>query len=439
MTDDRDKIFYRLFSIKDEDRSLFPKNIGNNFIMNKQGYLLNTIGYDQEMFERYKKAFNREDDTEVRGLCSYLCAYVARHNLLANKDTFSKKFFDFLTEENCIRIQESRKSLIDDLMNEAKTDDQYFVDTISQNSQAAFQKLNEIEKEIKKLKNIANSKKYPEKSKQISELSSRHKKIRKDIKNRFNAKYQYSQETTSTPENFVRFIDENLKLSAKNENGYSFLCFMPRNILFKEQAGHALLIKKNEDGSFAFYDPNFVAVFGLTKEELCRVVIQVFSIYKTDSKFYKYQLNECEYFAHGRLASTLVLWSAAIICLASLSTGITVMVSGGAIIPTVSFMLLSTVLFAGLCLIRHLSKNLECEMKILYQGYIKLHDFSAELFKERPYYDSVELDGIPNVSEISQLSQDVENVMQELVDMQETSDKEPLNIKQVFSGSALGV
>ncbi|MGL9731331.1 MAG: hypothetical protein ACR5KX_00570 [Wolbachia sp.] len=357
MTDDRDKIFYRLFGIKDEDRSLFPKNIGNNFIMNKQGYLLNTIGYDQEMFERYKKAFNREDDTEVKGLCSYLCAYVGRHNLLANKDTFSKNFFYFLTEENCIRPQESRKSLIDDLMNEAKTDDQYFVDTILQNSQAAFQKLNEIEKEIKKLKNITNSKKYPEKSKQISELSSRHKKIRKDIKNRFNAKYQYSQETTSAPENFVRFIDENLKLSAKNENGYSFLCFMPRNILFKEQADHALLIKKNEDGSFAFYDPNFGAVFGLTKEELFRVMIQVFSIYKTDSKFSKYQLNECEYFAHGRLASTLVLWSAAIICLASLSTGITIMVSGGAIIPTISFMLLSTVLFAGLCLIRQLSKN----------------------------------------------------------------------------------
>ncbi|MGL9762568.1 MAG: hypothetical protein ACR5LB_10685 [Wolbachia sp.] len=161
MTDDRDKIFYRLFGIKDEDRSLFPKNIGNNFIMNKQDYLLNTIGYDQEMFERYKKAFNREDDTEVRGLCSYLYAYVGRHNLLANKDTFSKKFFDFLTEENCIRPQESRKSLIDDLMNEAKTDDQYFVDTILQNSQAAFQKLNEIEKEIKKPKNITNSKKYP--------------------------------------------------------------------------------------------------------------------------------------------------------------------------------------------------------------------------------------------------------------------------------------
>jgi hypothetical protein len=110
------------------------------------------------------------------------------------------------------------------------------------------------------------------------------------------------------------------------------------------------------------------------------------------------------------------------ICLASLSTGIAVIVSGGAVIPTVSLMLLSTDLFAGLCLIRHLSKNLECEMKILYQGYIKLHDFSAELFEERPYYDSVELNGIPNVSEISQLSQDVENVRKELVVLQELLD-----------------
>ncbi|WCR59089.1 MAG: hypothetical protein PG978_000503 [Wolbachia endosymbiont of Ctenocephalides felis wCfeF] len=270
----RDKIFYKSFGIKDEDRSLF-KGIGNNFIANRQNSLLKLIRFNDEMFERYKKAFNREDDTKVRGLCSYLCAHVARHNLLANKDTFSEKFLDFFTyRENCTRLQESRKSLIDDLMNEAKTDDQYFVDTISQNPQAAFQKLDEIEKDIKKLKNTANSKKYPEKSKQISELSSRHKKIRKDIKNKFNTKYQYSQETTSTPENFVRFIDENLKLSAKNENGYSFLCFKPRNILFKREAGHALLIKKNEDGSFAFYDPNLGAVFGLTKEELCRVVIQ---------------------------------------------------------------------------------------------------------------------------------------------------------------------
>ncbi|MDR2977922.1 MAG: hypothetical protein LBU56_00480 [Rickettsiales bacterium] len=57
MTVNRDEIFYELFSIKDEDKSLFPENIRNNFIMNKQGYLLGVIGSDEEMFERYKKSF----------------------------------------------------------------------------------------------------------------------------------------------------------------------------------------------------------------------------------------------------------------------------------------------------------------------------------------------------------------------------------------------
>jgi hypothetical protein len=208
------------------------------------------------------------------------------------------------TQEARKRLKELEKSLINDLMNEAKTDDQYYVDTRSQNSQAAFQKLNEIQKKIENLDKIASSKENSQNlKKKINGLSKRHKKIREDIKNRFNTKHQYSQETTSTPENFVRLIDENLKLSAKNENGYSFLCFMPRNILFKGEAGHTLLIKKNEDGSFAFYDPNFGAVFGLTKEQLCKVVTQVFSTYTTDSKFYKYQLNECGYSARGRLVS----------------------------------------------------------------------------------------------------------------------------------------
>ena len=171
MTVNRDEIFYELFGIKGEDRSLLPENIGNNFIMNKQSYLLEVIGSDEEMFEKYKKAFNREDDTEVRGLCSYLCAYVARHNLLANKDTFSEKFFDLCTlgeikelyerlqelqetsrffdpDRTLKKIKEARKrlkeseelekSLIDDLMNEAKIGDQYYADVESQNSQAAF-------------------------------------------------------------------------------------------------------------------------------------------------------------------------------------------------------------------------------------------------------------------------------------------------------------
>jgi len=178
-------------------------------------------------------------------------------------------------------------------------------------------------------------------------------------------------------------MDENLELAAKNKDGYSFLCFKPRNILFKGKAGHALLIKKNEDGSFAFHDTNFGAIFGLTKEQLCKVVTQLFSTYKTDSKFCKYELNEYEskmeaYHARGRLASTLALWSTAIICLASFSTGIVIVVSGySAIIHAVLLMLLPIiVLCACLCVYsystRHLmyvtKEDLECELKILYKG-----------------------------------------------------------------------
>lgn len=454
MTVNRDEIFYELFDIKDEDRSLFPKNIGNNFIINEQGSLLKVINSDKEMFERYKKAFNREDDTEVRGLCSYLCAYVACHNLLANKDTFSEKLLDFFTYSgNGAGPQKSQKPLINDLIDKVKTCSEYIDNETLQNVKILFQKLDEIQKKIENFERIANSKKYPEKSKQISEFSSRHKKIHEGIRSTSKAKYQSSQ-TTSTLENFVQFMDENLELFAKNENGYSFLCFKPRNILFKGEAGHALLIKKNEDDSFAFYDPNFGAVFGLTKEQLCKVVTQVFSAYKTKSKFYKYELNEYEskmeaYSAHGRLASTLALWSIAIICLASFSTGIAIIVSGGAIIPAVLLMLLPIVLCVSLCIhtysTRHLmditnkkSEDLECKLKSLSKVYTTLHDLSTKLVKERPSYDSVELNGIPNVSEISQLSQDVENVMQELVDMRETSGKESLNIEQVFD-NMLGV
>jgi len=103
---------------------------------------LDVIDSDEETFERYKKAFNRKDDTEVRGLCSYLCAYVARHNLLANKDTFSGKFFDLCTlkeiKEARKRLKELEESLIDDLMNEAQIDLKYYIDGASQNLEAAF-------------------------------------------------------------------------------------------------------------------------------------------------------------------------------------------------------------------------------------------------------------------------------------------------------------
>ncbi|NUX01450.1 hypothetical protein GO685_02900 [Wolbachia endosymbiont of Madathamugadia hiepei] len=306
----RDEIFYRLFGIKDEDRSLF-KGIGNNFIANGQSSLVNVINSDEKTLREYNKAFfDLESDKKVDGMCLRLCEYVACYNLLADKDTFSEKLLDFFTYRgNCAGFQESQISLINDLIDKAKTCREYGENETSQNVEILFQKLNEIQKKIENLEKIANSQESSQNlKKKINELSSQHKKIHEGIKSTSKARYQYSQETTSTPENFVRFMDENLKLSAKNENGYSFLCFMPRNILFKGQAGHALLIKKNEDGSFAFYDPNRGAIFGLTKGQLCRVVTQLFSTYKTKSKFYKYELSEYEskieaYSARGRLAS----------------------------------------------------------------------------------------------------------------------------------------
>ena len=232
--------------------------------MSQQHSLLKVIRSDKKMIERYKKAFNRK---EVIGLCSFLCAHAARHNLLVNENAFSEKFFDWctLTKENGKKFEESQKSLIEDLMSEAKVDDQYYKDVELQNSRAASKKLNEIKKKIKELKKTAKSKGHLKKLKQIIELLEQHEKICEHVKNSFSMEYQRGQETTSTPKNFVKFIDENLKLSAENKNGYLFLCFVPQNILFYGNDGHALLIKKNGNNNFVFYDPNIGAVFGLTK------------------------------------------------------------------------------------------------------------------------------------------------------------------------------
>ncbi|MFP3024690.1 MAG: hypothetical protein ACEY3K_18140 [Wolbachia sp.] len=40
-------------------------------------------------------------------------------------------------------------------------------------------------------------------------------------------------------------------------------------------------MKKNLDGSLAFYDPNYGAVFNLTEEELCEVMAESFYAYVT--------------------------------------------------------------------------------------------------------------------------------------------------------------
>ncbi|OWZ25221.1 hypothetical protein [Wolbachia endosymbiont of Wuchereria bancrofti] len=53
---------------------------------------------------------------------------------------------------------------------------------------------------------------------------------------------------------------------------------------------HVILIKKNSDNSFAFYDPNYGAVFDLTEEQLCEVITQSFYGYVRMSKLYIVEL-----------------------------------------------------------------------------------------------------------------------------------------------------
>lgn len=383
----RNEIFYELFGIEGNDRLLFPEGIKDNFIASEQYSLLDIIESGEKMIERYKKAFNRE---EVFGLCSFLCAHVARHNLLVNENAFSEKFLDSYTwKKNVKKLEESQKSLIEDLMNEARVDDQYYKDVELQNSRAASQKLNEIKKKIKELKKISRSKGYLKKSEQISELLK-----------------QLSQETTSTPKNFVKYIDKNLKLSAENKNGYLFLHFVPKNTLFYGNDSHVLLIKENGNNNFAFYDPNLGAVFGLTKEQLCKTVTQVFSKYTKDSKFYKHQLSN---FVRSRLPFVVA------VCLVSFFTAIAIMVTFAITNFTmILLMTLSAVLLVCLPLIHYLSKISKSELKTPCQEYTKLHEISEESIKNRPIFDSIELLGIPNASEISKLSKDVENLEKEL-------------------------
>lgn len=410
----KNKIFYKLFDIKGNDKLLFPEGI-DNFIVSEQHSLLKVIRSDEKMIERYKKAFNRK---EVIGLCSFLCAHAARHNLLVNENAFSEKFFDCctLTKENGKKFEKSQKSLIEDLMNEAEVDNQYFEGIRSQNSQATSKKLNEMKKKLKELKKIANSKKNPKKSKQITQLLEQHEKICKHPQNSFSVECQLSQKTMSISKNFMQSIDENLKLSAENKDGYSFLCFVPRNTLLYGNPIHVLLIKKNGDNNFAFYDPNIGVVFGLTKEQLCKIVTQVFSRYTTNSKFYKHDLND---FASARLANTFVLSFAAVTCLVFF-TAIAVIVTSTFTTPImILLMSLSAALLAIPPFIHCLSKNSESKLKILYQKYTTLYEASKELIKERPIYNSIELIGIPNISEISQLSKDVENLEEELTYPQE--------------------
>ncbi|WP_341808208.1 hypothetical protein [Wolbachia endosymbiont (group E) of Neria commutata] len=73
--------------------------------------------------------------------------------------------------------------------------------------------------------------------------------------------------------------EEDLRLARIDNNEYVRLSFTSEQQL----GSHVVLMRKNGDNDFALYDPNFGAVFGLTKEQLCKTVTQLFYGYaKTD-------------------------------------------------------------------------------------------------------------------------------------------------------------
>ncbi|MDR2978458.1 MAG: hypothetical protein LBU56_03525 [Rickettsiales bacterium] len=71
-----------------------------------------------------------------------------------------------------------------------------------------------------------------------------------------------------------------LNLAVMNQDQYVKISYQP----VRGDSGHAVLIKKNSDNSFTFYDPNYGAVFDLTEEQLCEVVTQSFYDYVRISK-----------------------------------------------------------------------------------------------------------------------------------------------------------
>ncbi|WP_333023538.1 hypothetical protein [Wolbachia endosymbiont of Pentidionis agamae] len=70
---------------------------------------------------------------------------------------------------------------------------------------------------------------------------------------------------------------QDLKLTKMNMGDYKELSFYKSGI--KDNHAHAILIKKNLDNNFAFYDPNNGTFFDLTEEQLCEVITEVFYSY----------------------------------------------------------------------------------------------------------------------------------------------------------------
>ncbi|MDX5462268.1 MAG: hypothetical protein O7157_01700 [Wolbachia endosymbiont of Tetragnatha montana] len=239
------------------------------FAPNVQTDLMSIIKSDEQMFQDYKKFFNRE---KIDGICRHLCDYVILNDLLVNKESFIKAFDSI----------EKKRSLVNALIKKVK-DSSIVSDEVDK--QKSVQELNNsfeyfivfIEEVNKKFKPL------------LSRLS-------KEAQENFIKEWEQILQKAIAKSPFLAMKKPktltvaDLSLAAMNQDSYMAISYHYMNDKHvghdtnDKRAGHAVLIKKNSDNSFAFYDPNFGAVFDLTEEQLCEVVTQSFYKYIEMSK-----------------------------------------------------------------------------------------------------------------------------------------------------------
>ncbi|WP_250295959.1 hypothetical protein [Wolbachia endosymbiont of Oedothorax gibbosus] len=231
------------------------------FAPNAQIDLMNIIESDEQMFQDYKKFLNRK---KIDGICRHLCDYITLNDLLVNKESFIKAFDSI----------EKKRSLVNDLIKKVKNDDinsdEVNKQKFEQELYNSFDKDDEVMKEVRKITNTL------------------FKRMSKKAQENFMEEMEqilHSREIAKSPFLGMKkpktLTVADLNLAAMNQNQYMKISYNP---VISGDSGHAVLIKKNSDNSFAFYDPNFGAVFDLTEKQLCEVVTQSFYGYVRISK-----------------------------------------------------------------------------------------------------------------------------------------------------------
>ncbi|WP_250294714.1 hypothetical protein [Wolbachia endosymbiont of Oedothorax gibbosus] len=218
------------------------------FVPNAQRDLMNIVESDEQMFQDYKKFLNRE---EIDGICRYLCEYVTLNDLLVNKESFVKVFDS----------TEKKRSLIGDLIKKVK-DGEIILE------EARIQRASN---EMDKVESLL--------GKKIEISRDIFKRLGKDKQEDFIKDYKQAHKRLESLALVMKkprtLTVADLNLASMNQNRYMQIYYSSGR-----KNGHAVLIKKNSNDSFAFYDPNYGVVFDLTGEDLCEVVTQSFYSYR---------------------------------------------------------------------------------------------------------------------------------------------------------------